>query len=619
MLKQRDRSSTLRVARRLAPYCVGQRALLGASLMALLASTALRLLEPWPLAWVIDRVVAPGKAPRPLDAFSAIDPGWLLALIALAVVIIAATKALTRYWSTIGFALAGNRITGRVRTDLFEHLQALSLRFHRHASTGELTTRLIGDVGLLKDVMVMALMPLVASVLTLAGMVGVMLWLDWQLALIALAPMPILWILGLRRGRRIHEASRRSRKREGAMAATATEAMSAIRLVQSLSLEALMSRAFRGADADGQRDDVRARRLAAGLERSVDLLIAAATAVVLWQGALRVLSGTLSAGDLLVFLSYLKNAFRPLREYAKYTARLSKALAAAERIVDLFEQRPEPCDAPDARPAPVLARALRFERLGFGYEPGAARVLDDFDLEVRAGQCVAIVGPSGAGKSTIASLLLRLIDPLTGAIRVDGADLREFGLTSLRQRIGLVPQDNLLFAATVRENLSLAALHEPTLEEIVAAARMANAHEFICALPKGYETVLGECGADLSGGERQRIAIARAALRDSTLVIFDEPTVGLDAANERIVIEAMWRLLEGRTGILITHDLALAARADHIVCLDRGRIREQGTHAQLLARGGCYAAWWRLQALHDRGDTGSRCDEEDAARMQHAA
>lgn len=586
-----------RVLARFAPYLRAHRGLIAGSMTALIAATVMKLLEPWPLKFVIDRVVTTGAgAGSGIAAVDALAPMTLLALCALGIVAVIGLKALFQYMATIGFALVGNRVLTEVRGDLFRHLQSLSLAFYARAKTGDLTMRLIGDVGMLKETAVTAALPLAANVLVLVGMIGVMLALNWQLALLALLPLPLLWLSTLRIGRRIQVVSRKQRKREGDMAATAAETMAGMRTVQALALEERVLGVFAGANAKSLTEGVQAKRLAAGLERLVDLLVAVAMAVVLWFGALQVLRGRLTPGDLIVFITYLKNTFRPVREYAKYTGRLAKASAAGERVVQLLDETPTVRDAAHAVEAPPFRGEIAFEGVGFSYGAADAPALGAITLRIAPGERIAITGPSGSGKSTFASLILRLYDPTEGRILIDGADIRGFTLKSLRAQIGLVPQETLLFRASLGENLALGAGRAVTEAEIAAAARLANAHDFIMALPQGYATELAERGATLSAGQRQRIAIARAALRQSPILILDEPTVGLDGANEAEVTGALWRLAEGRTSLLITHDVQLAARADRILYIDRGGLAEDGGHAALMALGGRYAALWRLQA-----------------------
>lgn len=578
-----------RIMTRLAPYLRGHRGVLGGSVMALLAATAMKLLEPWPLKFVIDRVV-PSAAGEEAGA-AGLPPTALLAFCAFGLVAIIAMKALFQYLSSVGFALVGSRVLTAVRTDLFRHLQTLSLSFHARARTGDLTMRLVSDVGMLKETAVTAALPLAANLLVLTGMLAVMLVLDWRLALLALSPLPVLWLVSLRLTRRIREVSRTQRKREGDLAATGAETMAGIRTVQALGLEERAAGDFGAASAKDLHAGVKGKRLSAGLERSVDLLTGIGLAIVLWFGTLQVIAGRISPGDLLVFITYLKNTFRPVREYAKYTGRLAKAAAAGERVVALLDETPEVEDAPDAIAAPPLAGRVAFEDVSFGYGREVP-TLAGLSVDVAPGEMVAITGPSGAGKSTFASLILRLYDPAKGRVTIDGHDLRSLTLNSLRANIALVPQETLIFRGTLAENIALGAGREVTQDEIEAAARLANAHGFITVQPDGYETRIAERGATLSAGQRQRIAVARAALRRSPVLVLDEPTVGLDRTSEAAVIEAIWRLAKGRTTFLITHDLRMAARAERILHLNGGQVAENGSHSALLALKGHYAAMW---------------------------
>ncbi|OLC07095.1 MAG: protein tyrosine phosphatase [Gemmatimonadetes bacterium 13_1_40CM_70_11] len=592
-----------RLVRRFSPYLRRERSLIVTSLVALYCEVGLRLLEPWPLKVVLDRVVATvrGRGVSRLPMLNAVDPATLLALAAVAVVAFAGLRALAAYYNTVGFALVGNRVLTAVRNEVYSQLQRLSLSFHARARSGDLIVRVISDVGFLQDVTVTAFLPLLANALTLVGMTAVMLWLSAPLTLLALATGPLFWVCTMRISRRIRETARRQRQQEGAMAATAAESIGAVKVVRALSLEGTFAQAFTGQSRKNLATGVAATRLSAGLERTVDLLIAVATALVLWFGARLVLHGGMTPGDLIVFLAYLKNAFRPVKDFAKYTGRIAKASAAGERVLDLLDRTPDVRDLPGAVPAPPLRGAVRFEGVSFAYEPGRP-ALEHIDCELQPGQHVALVGPSGSGKSTFVSLILRLYDPTAGRVLIDGRDIREYTLASLRTQMGVVLQDSLLFATTIRDNIAYGATGAP-LEAIEAAARLANAHEFIAALPQGYETVVGERGVTLSNGQRQRIAIARAAIRRAPILILDEPTTGLDGENERAVIEALERLGEGQTTFLITHDLRLAARADLILHLEAGRVHERGTHAELLRADGRYATLSRLQAAGAGGAT----------------
>lgn len=584
-----------RIRKRFQPYLRGHGLMLSGSLAALLCMTLMRLLEPWPLAFLVDHVlrIKPGQAPALLPF--GLDTTQLVLLSAAALVLFTGLRALCGYLSTIGFALIGTSVLSRVRNELFEKLLQLSLAFHQKQRGGDLTLRLVNDVAMLKEVTVTALLPMLANIFILAGMFGVMFWLNWQLALMSLLPLPLMWLSARRSSRLIHEASKRQRVREGAMASTAAESIAAIRTVQSLALEAGFRRTFQGSQGKAMTADLRTKRLTAGLERSTDLLAACAVALVLWQGALQVIAGALSTGDLLVFISYLKNSMRPIREYAKYAGRLSKALASAERIADILEAPHDIVDRPDALPAPAFHGQVRFNKIHFAYDPQGTPVFKGLDLNLAAGEHVAVVGPSGTGKSTLAILLLRLYDPGAGSIEIDGEDIRHWTIATLRAQIGLLPQDTLLFAASIRDNLAGAAGRRVSEAEMIAAARMANAHDFIMALPAGYDTVIGERGATLSGGQRQRIALARVALRHCPILVLDEPTTGLDRHSETLIRQAIRTLSKGRTTLMITHDLDLAATADRIVYLDQGLIIESGSHQALMARQGAYARLWRIR------------------------
>ncbi|GAA1437297.1 ABC transporter ATP-binding protein [Microlunatus lacustris] len=570
-----------RTAVRFRSHLREQRRLLVLGLAALVAEVGLRLLEPWPLAFVVDAVVAASGADLTTRSTGVERVETLIAVCAAALVGVVALRAAASYAMTVCFALAGNRVLTRVRSELYAHLNALSMSFHDKRRTGDLVTRVTGDVGRLQEAAVTAMAPLVGNVVTLAGMIVVVAIMDWQLALVVLVVFPLFLLVSRRLTKRIVGVSREQRTAEGALASMATESLASMAVVQSYSLESRLEERFGGSNERSLTEGVRAKKLSAGLERKTDVLVGLGTGMVLFFGAQRVLSGDLSVGELTVFLTYLKTAFKPLRDIAKYTGRIAKASASGERIIDVLDERVELRDPSWARPAPRFRGYVHFDQVHLAYQPGHP-VLRGLDLNVHAGQRVAVVGPSGAGKSSLMALLTRLRQPDCGAVRIDGHDIADLTLASVRAQLAVVLQESVLFAASIRDNIALGSPGPVTDEQVEAAARLAGAHDFVTALPEGYATVVGERGSTLSGGQRQRIAIARAAIRDAPVVVLDEALTGLDADTESEVSAALGRLTAGRTTFVITHDLDAARDCDVVVWLEDGRVARMGPPDQVL-------------------------------------
>ena len=568
--------SLKKIFRFLRPHLRPHRTLVAGGFAALFGEIAFRLLEPWPLKFVLDSVIGPAVTGSGAD-----DGIWrVLILCAVAVVAIVGLRALCAYLMTVFFALAGTRAMTTVRASVYSHVLRLSLRFHSSSRGGDLITRLITDVGRLRDVAITAAMPLLGNIVTLVAMLTVMFILDWRLALVVVAAFPVFALTSSRSSRRITTASRRQRRREGDLAGSAGESLGAIKVVQAYSLAEHLEGAFAASNNRELKEGVRTTRLSAGLERKTDVLVGIATGVVLLVGGHSVMRGRLTPGELVVFIQYLKSAFKPMRDLAKYTARISKAAASGERILDIMDLEPDIKDAPGAYRITRLAGEIRFEGVTASYGDGQ-NALSNVDVRVRPGTKVAVVGHSGSGKSTLASLLLRLQDPVMGRVTVDGHDLRDVTVDSLREHTAVVLQESVLFAGTIAENISMGR-DGARPEDIEAAARAANAHDFIVQLPEGYETVVGERGDTLSGGQRQRVAIARAILRDAPIIVLDEATTGLDPRSSAAVLEAIDRLAAGRTTVVITHALADALTCDEVIVLDRGRVVEHGDPSVLI-------------------------------------
>ncbi|WP_353950971.1 ABC transporter ATP-binding protein [Knoellia sp. S7-12] len=554
------------------PHLREHSTLLGGGALALVFEVVFRVLEPWPVKFVVDAVT------RSLGADLA-SPGpraslQLLLVCGLATVALVGMRAVCNYLATVAFALGSSRIATELRQRLFRHVNRLSQEYHSTTRSGDLVQRLVGDVGRLQEVAVTAGMPLLVNVFTLIAMSGVMFWLDPLLALVVLVAATIFLLLSRVSTPKITSASRKTRKAEGDLANIAQETIGGMRVVQAYGLERALEQEFSGRNSSSLKEGVQARRLAAALERSTDVLVGVATAAVLVLGGQRVMEGAMTPGDLVIFLTYLKTAMKPLRDLAKYTGRIARATASGERVADVLDEQPDITSPPEPVRLSRFDGNVRLDSVtaGYGDDPP---VLRELSLHVPAGQRVAVVGPSGAGKSTLTNLLTRMLDVRSGSVRIDGFDVRELHLEDLRAQVAVVLQESVLFTGTVADNIRHG---QPgaTDEQVRWAAREARAEEFIEMLREGYDTQVGERGATLSGGQRQRIAIARALLRDASVVILDEATSGLDAENAGAVREAIERLTQGRTTVVVTHDEQTARECDRIIWIEDGGIRWDG-------------------------------------------
>ena len=562
---------------------------------AVLGGVLFRILEPWPLKFIYNSIFPAKNHSLPFGILRGLGQQSLVALFTASMIAITGLAASFEYLSLVSMGRAASRILARIRRKLFSHLENLSVSFHGRRKTGDLITHVTYDVDRVREVTVNAVLPFFTNVFTLSAMVAAMFWMNWRLGEVVVVAFPLFFFVVYRLTARIKEKARIQRTQEAAVASTAAETIGSIRTVQALSLQKKFLDVFSEANDRSLDAGNNVLQLSAGLERTVDLLAAATMAVVLWLGVRSVLDNRLTAGDLIVFANYLRTSFKPIRQLAKYLGQMAGALASGDHILQLLGTSVEIHDAPHAVPANALAGHIRFENVSFNYEPQRA-ALRNISFEINPGNKVVLVGPSGSGKSTIASLLLRLHDPQQGRILIDGRDIRDYTLDSLRSHISIVMQDSPLFALSVHDNIACGALGA-TPESTFLAARIANAHDFILHMPHQYETFVGERGCTLSGGQRQRIAIARAAVRRAPILILDEPSTGLDHRNEREVSAALNRLSLGCTTLLITHDLRAAQDADLILYLSEGRIIERGTHASLMALRGEYATLFRRQEI----------------------
>jgi ATP-binding cassette, subfamily B, bacterial len=585
--------SPYRVWRHFGSYVRNQLPVLIGAFVTLLAEIIWRLAEPWPMKFIIDYVIgAKSTLELPFGAqLAALNKSTVLTAAVAAIVLVTALRAMSEYVNTVSFALAGNAVLNGVRAKLYHHLQRMSLAFHTKSRNGDLVVRISSDINQLTDAVVTAALPLAGNVLVMIGMMTMMLWMNWRLALLAFLVLPLFWLTTTRFGARIQDAARQQRKREGALASTASESFSAIKIVQALGLERAFAQSFERQNERSLAEGARSTRLASSLERSVDVMLATANALVIWLGARMVMNAELSVGDLLVFLAYLKSTLKPVQDFAKYTSRLAKAGAAGERVLDLLDQEPDVRNLPHAKTALPFHGHVRFDHVSFGYNADAP-ILKDLSFVLRPGQRLAIVGPSGNGKTTLVNLLMRLYDPTTGSVMIDARDVRTYTLESLRAQISVVMQDTILFAGTLRENIAFG-VPDATPEAIENAARIAHAHDFITAMPNGYDTEVGERGMTLSNGQRQRISIARAAIRRAPILILDEPTTGLDNASERAVLAALDAISAGCTTFYITHNLAHIKPDDMVLYLDGGVLRVFGLSAALLQTDNPYSRHMR--------------------------
>ena len=586
--------TTTSLPRLLRPYWA-----LGAiALAAMLVESATDLLEPWPLKVVLDYVVGTKTPPHWLAAFAVESRVTLLNAAVAAVMVIAVVNAVSSYTEKYFSTSIGKRVGYDLRHALYHHVQRLSLSFYDNRQTGDLLVRLTADIDAVEDFITGAVLGIVLDVVTLGGMLLVMFLLDWRFSLIGLSIAPALFLLAYRYMRRIKATAREVKKNESELASVVQESISSARIVKAFAREDFEEGRLDRQSRANVDAALRARRIKARLSPLVDLVIAAGTSAVLYTGARFVFSGRITAGALVVYVLYLGKMYKPIKDLSKTADTMSKASVAFERIGELLSLEHQVTDLPGAKTARRFEGRIAFDHVSFGYAAGRL-VLRDVSLTVEPRQRAALVGETGCGKSTLIALIPRLYDICGGSLRIDDGDVRSYTLRSLREQVSFVLQDPVLFRTTIAQNISYGR-PDATFEDIRRASRLAHAEDFIARLPHGYDTVVGERGETLSGGQRQRIAIARAIIRDTPILLLDEPSASLDPESEELIFKGLECLLEGRTSITIAHRLATVRGADVIFVLHGGAIVETGTHEQLLKCDGRYARFHRIQFRQPR-------------------
>lgn len=567
-----------RIAGRLLPYVRPHRALVALSLGLLLLVSAAQLAQPFVLKLVIDGPLAAG------------DTAGLLPL-TLLYAFTALSEFFLRFGQIYSMELTGQRVILAIRNALYRHLQRLPASFFDRNPTGRLVTRLTGDVENLSEVFSSGIVTLLGDSLKLFGIVVILMWMNWRLALLTLLVLPALAGLAFFFRVRIRNAFRLVRERVARLNAFLQEQITGMSVVHLFQREEANDREFE--EVNGRHRDAEMSSVVwdSTFSAAIELMGSLTVALILWHGGVQVIAGAITFGTLVAFIEYVQKFFGPIRELGGYYSVMQSALASSERIFDILDEIPEE----DRGTAKLQAHggAIRFDSVRFSYDRGP-EVLRGLSLEVKPGEKVALVGSTGAGKSTIARLLLRLYEPASGRITLDGMELRALALRDLRRRIGVVLQEPFLFAGTIADNIGLG---DPSItpERVVAAARAVSAHRFIESLPGGYDAPVKETGANLSVGQKQLICFARILAFDPPVLVLDEATASVDSMTEQVVQEAFWELTRGRSSLIIAHRLSTIRDCDRIVVLHSGQVREQGTHDELLASGGLYSVFHRLQ------------------------